>query len=297
MAAAPLLACLLMIADSGSAPTAARSSSPYLGSTHPGQTYVRSRPKPRSVLWAVGDGATTGLAGEPVASLISSRRVDRFLYLGDVYETGTAGEFAANYAPVFGRFDGRAAPTLGNHEWANRATGYDPYWHDAKGRPTPEWYWFAASGWQLISLDSNASLDAGSDQLRWLRHLLDRTPRYGRCRIAFEHHPRYSGGLHGDDAALEPAWEALARRARLLLSGHDHDMQRFEPVDGIVQVVAGSGGRDLYSVDRGTPGLRFADDTQHGALKLVLTPQRAVGRFVAADGTVLDTFSVPCRPL
>ena len=41
-------------------------------------------------VWAVGDGADGGRASRAVENLVvTSGRVDRFLYLGDVYPTGT----------------------------------------------------------------------------------------------------------------------------------------------------------------------------------------------------------------
>ncbi|MSO41172.1 MAG: hypothetical protein EXQ70_04645 [Solirubrobacterales bacterium] len=291
-------ACLMLLLAASAASSgggdAAQSASAGFGDESGASAYVPSRTKPKSVVWAVGDGAAPENAGGPVSSLIGSRRMERFLYLGDVYETGTASEFTANYDPAFGRFDRRAAPTVGNHEWRNVATGYIPYWTQAKGSAPPEWYWFAASGWQLISLNSNDSVEEGSSQLNWLKRVVKANPRYGKCRLAFEHHPRFSGGVHGDDPDLEPVWNTLAGHARIFLSGHDHEMQRFAPHQGITQLVAGSGGRELYPVNAGEPGLVFFNDSVHGALKLTLTPTRAVGHFIATDGTVLDRFSVPC---
>ncbi len=38
-----------------------------------------------------------------MAALVRRGRPDRFLYLGDVYETGTAQEFRRWYHPRFGR--------------------------------------------------------------------------------------------------------------------------------------------------------------------------------------------------
>ena len=82
---------------------------------------------------------------QAVASMVAARRVDRLLYLGDVYESGTEHEFQANYDAVYHRFDAITAPTIGNHEWPNVATGYVPYWTAARGKPPPLWYAFAAS--------------------------------------------------------------------------------------------------------------------------------------------------------
>ena len=270
----------------------AKAHSAYLGPR--GSTgWVRSRPKQVSVIWAIGDGADGDPNSQAVASMVAARRVDRLLYLGDVYEAGTAQEFRTNYDSAYHRFDGITAPTIGNHEWPNIATGYVPYWTAARGTPPPLWYAFAASGWQLVSLNSNAP--TSPDQLDWLRTQISQTPRYGTCRIAFMHHPRYSAGLHGDLTALQDVFGELQGHASIVLAGHDHDMQRMRPVNGITQYVDGAGGKELYPVNSSDSRLAFADDTQHGALRIRLIPGQATLTFVGEDGSTLDRSVVGCR--
>ena len=249
----------------------------------------------QAVVWAVGDGADGGENARAVVRMMTRGRVDRLLYLGDVYEEGTAEEFERNYHSVYGRLAGRTSPSPGNHEWANHRTGYDPYWRRVTGRPMPSFYAFRIGGWEVLSLNSEAPHhEPGDAQLRWLRARV-RGP--GTCRIAFWHRPRYSHGRHGDQDDVEPFWQALAGRATLVVNGHDHDMQRFPPIRGITQLIAGAGGHGLYAVDRGDdPRLAFADDTHYGALRLELRPGRARYAFVAADGRTLDAGEVGCRP-
>ena len=55
-----------------------------------------------AVVWAVGDGANGGSEAKALAARIARGPIDRFLYLGDVYDDGTAEEFAESYAPVYG---------------------------------------------------------------------------------------------------------------------------------------------------------------------------------------------------
>lgn len=246
----------------------------------------------RAVVWAVGDGADGGAAARSVAALLRRSRVDRLLYLGDVYEHGTAEEFRRNFAAVYGRMAARTAPTPGNHEWPSHLTGYDRYWRRVTGRPMPAYYAFDLAGWHILSLNSEAPHGEGSRQLRWLRAQLRRP---GTCRIAFWHRPRYSQGRHGDQEDVEPFWRALAGRAALVVNGHDHDMQRFRPIRGITELVSGAGGRQLYEVERGDPRLAFADDSRYGALRLELSPGLARHAFVAADGRVLDSGRARCR--
>jgi hypothetical protein len=257
-----------------------------------GGRFTASSHKRHAVLWAVGDGADGGAAAKRLAARIERARPDRFLYLGDVYESGTASEFATNYAPVYGHLASITAPTPGNHEWPNHASGYDAYWRKATSRRIPPYYSFRLGGWKILSLNSEAAHDANSRQLDWLRSELAGA---GTCRLAFWHRPRFSAGTHGDQADIAPLWAALRGRARLVLNGHDHDLQRLEPRDGIVELVAGAGGHGHYPLNRSYPRLAFGDDSRYGALRMSLRPGAAAFAFVDLNGRTLDRGQVRCR--
>ena len=257
-----------------------------------GFAFVSSVGGQRATIWAVGDGDASE-AGRAVAGRIASAPFDRLLYLGDVYGSGTAADFARNYTPAYGRFARRTAPTPGNHDWPHHTTGYDRYWRKALRRKrAAAWYAFSAGGWRILSLNSEADHSARSSQGRWLRSEL-RKP--GTCRIAFWHRARFSAGKHGDQDDIAPLWSALRGHATIVVNGHDHDMQRMRPIGGITAFVSGAGGRSHYAVDRGDGRLAFSDDTTYGALRLVLRAGSAAFAFVAADGRVLDSGSVGCR--
>ena len=273
-------------------PADATAAAPYLG-PRGGNSWVPSRVKPHSVVWAVGDAADGTLAAGGVAGMVRNQRVDRLLYLGDVYDTGTSGEFRRNYQPLYGSLGKVTAPTIGNHEWPNLATGYVPYWTSVRGAPPPLRYAFAVSGWQLISLNSNLPTDPAQEE--WLQREIAKTPRYGDCRIAFMHHPRYSAGLHGDLTGLQGLFDELRGHATIALAGHDHDMQRLHPIDGIAPFVDGAGGQELYPVNRDDPRLAFFDDTHHGALRLDLRPGSATLSFVDQNGAVLERSDIACH--
>jgi hypothetical protein len=186
----------------------------------------------------------------------------------------------------------RMLPTPGNHEWPSHARGYDPFWRRVTGAPTPPWYAVRAGGWQLLSLNSEAAPEPGGPQLRWLRARLRGS---STCRLAFWHRPRFSAGKHGDAPQVAPLWDAVTGRAALVLNGHDHDMQRYAPVRGTTEIVSGAGGKDRYAIDRGHPGLRFADDIHFGALRLALRPGAARVEAIGVDGRRLDATTVRCR--
>lgn len=263
--------------------------------------YVPDGPRQRALIWAVGDGADGGAAAQRVVTRMRRKRFDRVLYLGDVYGSGllrslrgdgTAADYRKRYDPLYGPFAEQTAPTPGNHEWGQRGEGYEPYWAEAYGQTPPAWYEFSVAGWRLLSLNSQAPHGAGSEQLRWLRGRL-REP--GTCRLAFWHRPRFSaGGRHGDAADMAPLWNALRGRAAIVVSGHEHSMQRLKAVDGIVQYVSGAGGHGLYRLRRDSR-LAFGRDDAYGALRIELRPGRARLAFVSAGGRILDVSTVRCR--
>jgi hypothetical protein len=113
--------------------------------------------------------------------------------------------------------------------------------------------------WHAVVLNSEIVVSARfSDAQRkaqedWLRADLKAHPV--QCTVAYWHHPRFSSGMHGTDARLEPVWQILYDGgADLVLSGHDHNYERFLPqtpqgtVDstrGIIEIVVGTGGGEL----------------------------------------------------
>lgn len=246
-----------------------------------------------AVVWAVGDGGTGSEEAKQLAGRIADDDPARLLYLGDVYPDGTAEDYEKRYETVYGALAGVTEPTPGNHEWPNRAEGYNPYWQEAKGRVPRDAYAFELAGWQIIALNSEAPHGPDSEQVRYLRSQRART---GTCRLAFWHRPLYSGGEHGDED-VAPFWDALAGRAALVLNGHDHNTQRFAPRDGITQIIAGAGGANMYEVDPDEPGLEWFDDERRAALRLTLRAGRADYAVVAVDGKTLDEGRIDCEPL
>lgn len=258
--------------------------------------WMPAGPSHEVTVWAVGDGADADGDGRRVARMLERRRLQLFLYLGDVYEYGTARDFAHSYAPIFGPLARRTAPTPGNHEWPNRKVGYWPYWKRVRGARPPNYYAFSIGGWQLLSLNSEADHRPGSPQLRWLRRKVSLTPGFGTCRLAYWHRPRFSDAGHPNQPDVAPLWDALRGKASLVVNGHSHNYQRFRPRHGLVEVIAGTGGRPVY----GEPAARkdpmlAAAHFKHGALRLSLRKGSADLAFVEVGGKVLDRDGLSCR--
>lgn len=267
----------------------------------PSGPYVPSGPPGRALIWAVGDGADGSARAQRVVTRMRRKRFHRLLYLGDVYGAGLLArllgdgsdtDFRKRYDAVYGAFADRTAPTPGNHEWPRRDDGYEPYWEDVFGERPPAYYDFRVAGWQLLSLNSEAPHGANSAQLRWLRSRV-RAP--GTCRLAFWHRPRYSVGRYRGATDVQPLWDTLRGRAKVVVGGQH--AARWEPVGGIAQYVSGAGGRGLYRFRRRARRLAFGTASAYGALRIELRPGRARLAFVSVGGKILDVSVVRCAPL
>jgi Calcineurin-like phosphoesterase len=255
---------------------------------------------PGKTLVAAGDIADCTSSGDEQTAAIVARTSGTVAALGDeAYDTGSAEEFARCYAPSWGRFRGRTRPAVGNHEYLTEgAAGYFAYF-GARAAPPGGWYSYDLGAWHAVVLNSNCGpaggCEQGSAQEQWLRADLAAHP--ARCTLAYWHHPRYSSGPHGDDATVEPFWRDLAAaRADVVLSGHDHDYERFAPKRGIREFVVGTGGRSHYPILRRTAGSVVRNWTAYGVLRLTLRPAGYSWRFLPVRGaSFTDGGSARCR--
>ena len=255
------------------------------------------------IVAAAGDGASGESTATGVANLISSWSPNLFLYLGDVYFQGTYTEFTNWYDGTFGRFRAISDPTIGNHEYlTTNGAGYFNYWNNE-----PHYYSYDAAGWHFISLDANQpamSAAAWNNQLSWLQ--TDLAAHAGACTLAYWHQPLFNIGQEGPAAQTQAFWSALsAAHASIVVNGHDHNYQRWQPMDaagnvsasGVTEFVAGTAGHGttpfITTDTRMAAGTAAA--TSIGALKLSLSPASAAFQFVQSNGTVFDSGTVRCQ--
>jgi hypothetical protein len=203
------------------------------------------------------------------------------------------------FDPTWGRFKERIRPAPGNHDYFfEGASDYFAYFGAAAGQPGQGWYSYDLGGWHIDVLNSECDqvggCQAGSPQETWLKADLAAHPAL--CSLAIWHRPRYSSGYHGSLPATQDLWKDLyAAGAELVISGHDHDYERFAPMDaegaldpahGITQFVVGTGGVP------GPGAIRpiHADNSQviitgvYGVLELSLGSGNYTWRFVAEPG-------------
>jgi acid phosphatase type 7 len=255
-------------------------------------------PPSGKVIVAAGDIADCLSEGdEATAELLEGIGHTTILTLGDnAYPDGSVEDFAECYDPTWGRFQDRTKPSPGNHDYdTEEAEGYFDYFGKAAGNPAEGYYSFDLWAWHLVALNSNCEevggCDAPSPQVRWLKADLAANEDKS-CTLAYMHHPRFSSGeKHGNTYYVKPLWETLYEaRADVVLSGHEHNYERFAPQNpsgrgdperGIRQFVVGTGGgKDHYPILDPITNSEVHNDDTYGVLRVRLHPKGYGWRFV-----------------
>lgn len=262
---------------------------------------------------AVGDIAcvpgkrptATGCRQASTAALARSLRPDLVLTLGDhQYNSNSLAEYAGSYAHSWGSLLSKTRPAIGNHEYMTPgASGYYTYFKSRQPGP-PGYYRVAANGWNIYVLNSNCDKVSCAYEATWLKRQMRAHP--SRCSIITMHHPRYSSGLaHGNNTFVTPLWAAAYRhRNDIVLAGHDHDYERFLPMDayghvkrrrGMVEFVSGTGGNSLYHLGTRKRGSVYYQNSTAGVLFLGLRPRAYNWSYRSITGAVLDSGSSRCH--
>jgi acid phosphatase type 7 len=243
-------------------------------------------------LVAVGDIAREGGAQAATAAVIAARDPQALLLLGDTaYDDGAIGDYAAWYDPSYGRFRSISWPLPGNHEYRTaNAAGFRSYFGLASDAPT--WWAKRAGAWLVIGLDSERV--ASADQQAFIQQTL--AANDGVPTVVAWHRPRYSLGVHGDNADVQPLWALVSTDpdVRIALWGHDHDYERMKvPVagrDGIQAFVVGTGGAELRPFSTRTRAWSWKRISgRYGVLHLRLRSDGWSWSFVRGDGVTADS--------
>jgi len=269
---------------------------------------------------AAGDiqpNSTESWSGAAItATLLEQLSPHTILPLGDLqYDTGTLSDFNTYFAANWGRptLKARTKPVPGNHDHVTEgAAGYASYYGTYPTGPAGPagkfYYSFDVGQWHLVALNSNCAeiggCGAGSTQEQWLRADLAAHPN--ACVLAYWHHPRFSSGMHGDDATVGPLFQALYDAgAEIVLTSHDHDYERFAPqrpdatrddAGGLVEIVVGTGGNGTRAFGTIRANSLVRDTGTYGVLQLTLHANSADIQFVSQSGdSFSDTATISCH--
>ena len=240
-------------------------------------------------------GCASGFQDEATAAIVEQYPTATVYTLGDnAYPDGSADNFSLCYQPTWGRFKDRTNPALGNHDYHTaHAAGYFGYFGARAGPSERGYYSYDLGAWHIISLDSEIDASSTSAQAIWLEQDLAAHP--AACTLAYWHKPLFtSGAVHPPEVAMRPLFTILFQAgAEMVLSGHNHQYERFAPqrpdgtadgASGVRYFVAGTGGAELYDFATAQPNseVRYKG---YGVLKLTLGAGRYTWQFLPVQGS------------
>jgi hypothetical protein len=174
--------------------------------------------------------------------------------------------------------------------------GYYKYFFGGKYTP---YHAQQIGSWLVVAVNSEIEAGPGSKQAEWLKDTLEKSD--AKCKLVFQHKPRWSVGSHGSDPNMSTLFGIMYEGGvDVNLAGHDHNYQRYKPVDargnlkadGIRTWVVGTGGAENYPL-----GSSKAIDTKFngaiGALKMTLSDGWYKASFVGTRGT-RDSINETC---
>jgi hypothetical protein len=233
-----------------------------------------------------------------------------FFTMGDdSNDTGTAADYTNCYNPTWGRVKSRTYPVIGNHDFISDPQA-GPYFAYFAGQ-TGVWGHYSVNigAWHIIILNSDCSIgqqycNVGKPQETWLK--ADLAANSKKCIMALWHQPMFTSGKEQADVAVKPFWQDLyAAHATLILNGHNHNYERFAPMDpngnpvadGITEIVSGTGGAGSTQTTKPlAPNELVREVGTLGYLKLTLNTDSVDWQFMPQPGkTFTDSGSATCN--
>lgn len=233
--------------------------------------------------FGTGDEDQQAVAGA-LRAWVRRRPLEALVTTGDnIYDEGHPDDFAEAWRQPYGWVDRAEIPVIasvGNHDIRTRGGAPVMNLFSMPNR----WYAHRFGPVELFVLDANRPADAR--QLTWLGGALRRSR--APWKVAVFHQPAYSCSDHGSTPAIQQQWVPVfqAGGVDLVLSGHDHNYQRFL-VHDIAFLVSGGGGAALDRVGEcpaRTPAPLAEIDDRHHFLYARATPKRLRVQAVSVPG-------------
>lgn len=146
----------------------------------------------------------------------------------------------------------------------------------------------------------------GSDQYNWLTNDLASSSK--PWKFLFLHHPLASSGSHRNDhyagslltdaQVLQNLLLPVAVRygVKMIFNGHDHDYERFNPIDGVQLIANGSAGSQMNGIHDERDGASSQFYTVPEFLKVSVRGDSLFLQAITTNGSVFDYMSLRRTP-
>jgi hypothetical protein len=242
-----------------------------------------------ALLGDIGDGGDR--EHETAAAVAEQSRFDPYdilMLLGDnVYPAGDPDRIQATVFEPFGPLLDAGTELfaiLGNHDVASGAGDAQLAALGMPGR------WYAVERGDLLGIALDSTDPTNPDQLAWLEATLAASD--ATWKLVGLHHPPYSSGFHGSHREVREAFVPLFERygVQIVFSGHEHDYQRSNPVNGVTYIVTGAASRTRPT---GTAEYTAVAYSTHHFIDLNIYDDHILLRAVDQDGEQFDEAVIP----
>ena len=237
-----------------------------------------------------------------VAQRVAEAEPSLCLLLGDMVDDGANDTHWRDFLDVERNVARRAAmyAVMGDNDYA-RGKGlherYFPklargYYHFQSGGV----HFFALRAWDTRGDQPRREIDAESPQARWLTEQLARKDvREAPYRVVFMHDPVYI--CRGRSAAvMRNVWAPIFSRGRVDVVFASWHMYERSYHGGVHYILTGGAGAELVWMNRNPAFESQADARRHHFCRVdVNAAAMRIRAIAAADGTVLDSISLPPR--
>ena len=257
------------------------------------------------VLVGTGDIGTCQSTNDEATALLLDSLAGLVFTAGDNdYSDATpAPTYGICFDSTWGRHLPRIRPTPGEDDRRNNSLDEYLAYFGAAAHPPTGYYSYDLGAWHIVVLNATPAVDPA--QLSWL--IADLAANAAPCTVTIAHRPRFSSGNAGSAGIQGAVFQALYDAGvELLVSGNDHDYERFspqapdqtpDPDSGVVQFVVGSGGKSHGSINLPLELNSVVQNADtYGVLRLVLHPTSYDWRFFPVRGrTFTDAGSADCH--
>ena len=263
-------------------------------------------------LLAFGDSGSGDTVQYSLAKVMAAQSPDLIVHTGDlIYPDGARGDYASKFFRPYAAMLATVPfyPSVGNHDYQTEAAA--PMFEEfvlprngPKGQTPERHYWFDYGCARFISIDTDLGLHDLQDQVApWLDETL--TAAGDLWKICFFHHPVVTNGKTYEPTfrviqSLVPVMER--RGVALVLNGHNHMYERSHPIrggaivpagEGIVYVVTGAGGDELYAErTEASPLIAFHDARQHSFTVIDVAPGAMHLQQINDQGRPIDEYDL-----
>ncbi|MBA2544394.1 MAG: metallophosphoesterase [Deltaproteobacteria bacterium] len=236
---------------------------------------------------ALGDTGSGDPAQIAIMKRLAAEQFDLMLFLGDIaYESGTARQLETRFFAIYRDFTRYVPvyPAIGNHE--RRTRKGRPYF-EAFVLPEPERYY--SFDWGDVHFVAIDTTERNAQQLAWLDDDLGKNKL--PWVIVYGHHPMYTNSLRGPQLWIRKAFAKILTRHKvdLVLTGHEHQYERFK-VGDVNYIVSGGGGGQLTSFYGRSKALKQA--TVHHYLAFEVSAEQLVMKAIDISGNEIEALKL-----